>query len=177
MTGRAEIEKFLTAFPVYEYAFFPPSALSFSERVRSVCESECEMFGRSWSCPPAVGSLRECKAKCLSYSDGLLFSTVSENADTDFFSNIGGLRAEHEKITDEIEKYIRTARGGALALSSYACKRCANCAFPGDKCRNAHIMRPCVESYCILVTELCEKLSMSYNSRGGTLLWFSVILF
>ena len=33
------------------------------------------MYGKSWSCPPAVGTVDACRARCLAYPEALLVVT------------------------------------------------------------------------------------------------------
>ena len=58
---RGKIEVKLSAYPVCEYAFVSPKELPFREEVRYICRTECPRYGTSWSCPPAVGTVEECR--------------------------------------------------------------------------------------------------------------------
>ena len=53
-----KFEKFISDYPIYEYRLLDAKALSVAERVRIVCQQECERYGTTWACPPAVGPLR-----------------------------------------------------------------------------------------------------------------------
>ena len=79
--NRALLEEQLSALPVAQYDFFRTEELLFSERIRRICEVECPRYGKTWACPPAVGSLEECQARCLRYPDGLLISSLAEVTD------------------------------------------------------------------------------------------------
>ena len=63
---RERIEGRLTELPIIQYEFFDISELTFSERVRYICETECPQYGRSWACPPAVGTVAACRERCFS---------------------------------------------------------------------------------------------------------------
>ena len=71
----------LCELPIVQYEFFETKELLFTERVRYVCETECPQYGKSWACPPGVGTVEECQAKCLSYENCLMIATVTEVAD------------------------------------------------------------------------------------------------
>ena len=75
------LDEFITQFPVFEYRIVRTEKLSFEERVRQICRQECDRYGTTWACPPAVGTVEECKERCLAYSHGLLFSSVAEVSD------------------------------------------------------------------------------------------------
>ena len=34
------------------------------------------MYGKSWACPPAVGPVEECRARCLAHKTAMVFSAV-----------------------------------------------------------------------------------------------------
>ena len=53
---RQQLEQQLAALPLFQYEFIMPEELTFSERIRHVCESECPMYNTTWACPPAVGT-------------------------------------------------------------------------------------------------------------------------
>ena len=75
------LEAGLAELPLYGYFFIDPNALEFSQRIRWICENECPMHGKTWACPPGVGSVESCKAKCLSHKNCLMVVTVTEVED------------------------------------------------------------------------------------------------
>ena len=60
---QTEIEEYITQFPIYQYAFVKPEDIEFNDRVRQICKKECSRYGASWSCPPAVGAVEECRKR------------------------------------------------------------------------------------------------------------------
>ena len=61
--NQEKIEEGLTQFPVCEYAFINIADITFLDQVRYICKTECHQYGKSWSCPPAVGTVEECKQR------------------------------------------------------------------------------------------------------------------
>lgn len=59
--NRRQLEGKLAALPLLAYGFLKPGKLDFTPRVRSFCAGECPMYGKTWACPPAVGSLERCR--------------------------------------------------------------------------------------------------------------------
>ena len=78
---KAEIEEQLAGLPIVQYEFLKPEQIVFSDRVRYVCETECPRYGTTWACPPAVGTVEECHARCMEYTDVFLFTTMCEVPD------------------------------------------------------------------------------------------------
>ena len=81
MMDMTSLEAALSDLPLYEYFEFTTDELTFSDRIRWICEHECPMYGKSWACPPGVGTVGNCKVKCLGYKKGLCVSTIVEVAD------------------------------------------------------------------------------------------------
>ena len=81
MLNRELLENQLAEFPLFAYGFLDPQTLDFTERVRYICSTECPMHGKTWACPPAVGSVGECREKCLAFKDCLMIATITEVSD------------------------------------------------------------------------------------------------
>ena len=78
---RNRLEEGMRELPIVQYEFFDTAELTFSPRVRLVCETDCARWGTSWACPPAVGTVEECRERCLRYPRALLITTMNEVAD------------------------------------------------------------------------------------------------
>ena len=52
-----KFEEYISQFPIYEYRILETEGIHVRERVRTICQEECERFGTTWACPPAVGTL------------------------------------------------------------------------------------------------------------------------
>lgn len=174
---RQQIEEQLAAFPVYEYAFIHTSDLEFTERVRYICENECPQYGKSWSCPPAVGTVAECKEKCMHFQKGIIFTTVTEVEDITDLEETLATRIEHEKITRQVRDLFQKEYKEVLTLSTESCAICEVCAYPEAPCRHPDRMFPCVESFGILVTALAERYGMTFLNGSNVATWFSLILY
>ncbi len=175
MISHEKIEEFIRQYPVYQYAFFSPKDIDFSYRVRWICENECERYNTTWACPPAVGTVEECRKRCLEYKECFLYSTVAEVSDVINFQETLSTRREHEEITASIEDFIRQQGGTCMALSTESCDICQECAFPQGPCRFPKRMHPCVESHGIVVYELTEKFGLDFTLSPTQILWFGLI--
>ena len=177
MKLREVIEEKLKAYPICEYAFVLPEELPFREEVRIICRNECPQYGTSWSCPPAVGTVEECREQCLRFDDALLFTSIAEDVDTEDMSAMLATRIEHEALTRQIRDELEDLCGEMQVLSTESCAICKTCAYPNGPCRHPDQMFPCVESYGILVTELAEKNGITFLNGSRLVTWFSLILY
>ena len=171
------IENYITHFPIYQYAFLKPEAVEFSDKVRTICKKECSRYGRSWSCPPAVGSVAKCRERCLGYTDVLFFSSVAEVSDIYNMEEVLKTRVEHELYTSKIEEFLREQGFLVYTLSTESCAICEKCAYPRKSCRHPEQMHPCIESHGILVTKTIEDNKMDYYMGEKIVLWYTMMFF
>ena len=172
------VEQQLCQLPVSQYAWIDPREIEFSERVRYVCEHECPMYGTSWACPPAVGTLKECEARIHSYDRAIFFSSVAEVSDLMNMEEMLATRDAHEELTTKVAEYLKGEGFCTFTLSTESCDICKECAYlKGEPCRHPERMHPCLESHGVVVSEIVEQKQMEYNLGGNTILWFSMVLF
>lgn len=173
-----KFEKFIANYPIYEYRMIKTEDIQVAERVRTICRAECERYGTTWACPPAVGSLAECEKKIKSYPDGVFFSSVAQVSDLLDMNEMLSTRHAHESLTTEVGKFLEEQGLSVYILSAESCDICERCAYlDGKPCRHPERMHPCLESHGVVAHELVEAGEMEYNLGGDTILWFSLILF
>ena len=175
--NRARIEERLCKLPLAQYVFFRTEELEFSERIRTVCRQECPRYDKSWACPPAVGTVDECRRRVLAHPDGLLIVTLSEVSDIADMEQALATRPVHEALTREVAKILQDEGISPYVLSTESCAICANCTYPDAPCRHPELMYPCVESHGIIVTALAERLGVTYQYGSNVVTWFSLLLF
>ena len=178
MLNQELFESQLCDLPLYIYHFFKPSELDFSDRIRYICEQECPMYGTSWACPPAVGSVSDCQMKCLKYENALLISTITEVNDIANIEETLSTRPEHEKITNQVRELMRNQGVEPYVLSTESCAACERCAYlDGQPCRMPDRMHPCVESHGINILPLIEELGLMFQYGENVVTWFSLLLY
>ena len=179
MMDREALAARLSELPLYTFEFIDPKKLEFTERIRWSCEHECPMYNKTWACPPAVGSVSACKAKCNAFSGCLLISTIVEVADISDIEETLATRPDHEAVTEQVAELMK--QSGAretYILSTEACAVCERCAIlDGQPCRLPERMHPCVESQGIVISELAEKHGIAFLYGGNIVTWFSLILY
>ena len=175
---KAALEARLSELPLYCYGFFDPKELEFTDRVRWICEHECPMYGTTWACPPAVGSVAECKKKCLSYPECLMVATITEVSDISNIEETLATRPAHEKLTNRVRDEMRELGVRPFILSTEACTICSRCAYlDGLPCRMPGAMHPCVESQGINVIPLLEKFGLEFQYGENVVTWVSLLFF
>ena len=168
---RARLEALLAELPLYQYEFLTPDRLTFSERIRTVCEQECPMYNTTWACPPAVGSVEQCRARCLAYPHALMMTSVTEVRDIADMAETLATRGPHEALTRQVRDLLHQCGAAeTYVLSTEAC------AYPDAPCRHPEHMFPCVESHGIVVTDIAERYGIDFLS-GNLVVWFSLLFY
>lgn len=175
--NRSEVEAQLAELPLAEYVWFRSEELEFSERIRAVCREDCPRYNTSWACPPAVGPVEECRARCLSYPQGLLITSLTEVADIADTEAALATRGPHEELTRQVAAILRAQDAEVYGLSTESCAVCAHCAWPDAPCRHPERMFPCVESQGIIVTSLAERHGIEFQYGSNVVTWFSLLLY
>ena len=155
-----------------------PGELEFSDRVRWICEHECAQYGKSWACPPGVGTVEACRRHCLGFDRCLVISTVTEVADIADIQETLATRREHEQITDRVAELMRQYGAEPFVLSTESCAICPRCAIAdGEPCRFPERMHPCVESQGINVIPVLERNGLEFQYGENVVTWISMLLY
>ena len=176
--NRELLEEKLADLPLYIFDFIDPQELEFSDRIRWICEQECPMYGKSWACPPGVGSVAACKGKCRKYENCLMLSTITEVADITDINETLATRPEHEAVTNQVRDFMRELGEEPYILSTEACAVCARCAYlDGQPCRHPDRMHPCVESHGINVVPILESRGLEFQFGANVVTWVSLLFY
>ena len=175
---KALLEQQLLELPLYTYFYADPSALEFSDRIRYICQTECPRYGQSWACPPGVGSVEDCKAKCLGYRECLVIGTITECDDIADIEETLATRPDHEAVTDQVAQLLRDMGVEPYILSTDSCAICEKCTFPeGKPCRHAQRMHPCIESHGINIIPTLEENGLEFQYGGNIITWYSMLFY
>lgn len=178
MIDRSLLLQQLQELPLYFCDFIDPNALEFSNRIRWICENECPMYGKTWACPPGVGTVQTCAEKCRTFDVCLMISTVSEVSDIADIQQTLATRPAHESVTDQVAQLLRAQGVRPYILSTEACAICPHCAYlDGLPCRYPERMHPCVESHGINVLPLLESLGLPFQYGENIVTWVSLLFF
>jgi predicted metal-binding protein len=178
MMDLVKLEEQLAELPLYGYFYIDPKQLEFSDRIRWICEHECPMCDRTWACPPAVGSVTQCRAKCLSYVNCLMIATTVEVADIANIDETLATRPEHEAVTNEVRDLMRAQGVEPYVLSTEACAECECCAWlDGQPCRHPDRMHPCVESHGINLMPVLEENGIDFQFGSNVVTWVSLLFY
>lgn len=172
------LEQQLSELPLYIYDFFDPRELEFSSRIRWICENECPMYGKSWACPPGVGTVDCCRQVCMAYDHCLLISSIVEVRDIADMDETLATRPDHEALTEQVRELMKQQGVDPFILSTEACTVCDRCAIlDGQPCRFPEKMHPCVESHGINVVDVLERRGLDFQFGANVVTWISLLFY
>ena len=176
--NRELLEQQLSELPLYIYDFFDPRELEFSSRIRWICENECPMYGKSWACPPGVGTVDCCRQVCMAYDHCLLISSIVEVRDIADMDETLATRPDHEALTEQVRELMKQQGVDPFILSTEACTVCDRCAIlDGQPCRFPEKMHPCVESHGINVVDVLERRGLDFQFGANVVTWISLLFY
>ena len=141
------------------------STLDFMQDVRDMCNpNQCPRFGKSWSCPPACGTLDDMRGKTKAFATGgILVQTVGELEDSYDWDGIQAAAKSQsvsfEKIWNELEKDYPNL----LAMGVGGCSKCETCTYPDAPCRFPDRMASSMEACGLFVSKVCTDNNLAYN--------------
>lgn len=162
----------------FEYGYVEIKNLKFNQEVRTICEqNSCRNYATSWACPPAIGTLSQCKERVNHFNKMLLFTRKYELEDSfDFESMVSGLK-NFKDCVDKFQQELNAVLSDYLLLSNEGCSRCKKCTYPDSPCRFPKLLHHSLEGYGFIVKELADAAGIHYNNGTNTVTYFGALLF
>lgn len=163
---------------IHEFGIIRTEEIVFHKEVRDICEGNgCGRYGKTWACPPGVGTMEECVELCHQYNYALIFTTFYEIEDSFDFEGMMDAKDLHDAKSRKLRKYLTEEGLEFFMLSSEGCSSCEECTYPESECRYPEIMSPSVESFCIMVKEEADSAGIKYMNGPNTVTYFGNIFF
>lgn len=153
------------------------SELRVMSEVRDMCRADlCHSFDKSWSCPPACGTLEEFQAIIGSKQLCLAFQTVMQMEDSfDVETMIEAGETQAARVR-ELSTKLKNALPEALVLGSGTCVKCSQCTYPDAPCRFPDDLLFSMEAAGLLVNEVCTSCGIPYNHGENTICYTGCVL-
>ena len=154
------------------------TALEARKVVREMCASDrCHSYGKSWSCPPACGSLEQCKQNMERYQQGILVQTTALLEDEFDLEGLSQAQKRHKAAFESLSRQVRAMYGACLPLTAGGCTLCYKCTYPKKNCRFPQKRMFSMEAFGLLVSDVCVKSGLNYYYGPKTMTYTSCILF
>ncbi len=152
--------------------------LKYYPEVRKICEENtCRNYGVSWACPPAIGTIEQCRERIEKYKKMILFSKKYTLEDSfDLEGMLDGMQ-DFKRRADMLRQKLPASFGDYLLLSNEGCGRCSKCTYPNEPCRFPDLLTHSLEGYGFMVQELAQEAGIHYNGGKNTVTYFGAIIF
>lgn len=180
--NREQIEAILRSpalpFAVHECAWLSPCDVPFDARVRGMCESNrCGLYGKTWTCPPAVGEWEQLRDECCAHTHALVYTTKHALEDDFDFEGIQESGVLHKQLDNALHYALKEQKIVHLLYSAGGCSICKPCTYPDAPCRFPERVHRSMEACGIDVVALAKQCGLKYNNGPQTVTYFSMILF
>ncbi len=166
------------ALGITEYGYLSPADIPFSKEIRTICEQNvCRNYGKTYACPPAVGSFEACKQRCLSYQNAMLFCAVYPLEDSFDYEGMMAGHAAFKTLCDRLYDAVKAEISDFHLLSNEGCSRCRECTYPHAPCRFPERLFPAIEGYGINVMQLSALAGVKYIHGANTVTYFGMLLY
>ena len=173
-----KIKKIILAVGFLECGELNINKLEYSKEIRKMCEDNvCRCYNTTWACPPAVGTIDECKKRVENYSHMILLSNSYKiKTPFDYKSMKKGMVNFKEKIyllDDSLKKAISKYQ----ILSNESCNICKECTYPKFPCRHKDKLFHSIEGYGFHIYKLAKDCNLKYDNGENTITYFGAVLF
>lgn len=143
-----------------------------------MCSADrCGRYDKSWSCPPACGTLEECAERMRRYEAGVLVQTTAQLADDFDYESMQQAMKRHKRRFETLARQARLLYPDCLPLTAGSCTLCRSCTWPDRPCRFPDKRLSSMEAYGLLVSRVCLDSGLPYYYGPGTLTYSACILF
>jgi predicted metal-binding protein len=138
------------------------ATLELRDDVRDSCvKNACGKYGTNWTCPPACGTLEECKERIRPYKRGFIAITVGDIEDSFDFDSIREVSLRHGENMVKYSRWLIDNCPGAIPLGAGPCGFCKDCNYP-EPCRFPKNRIIAMEALGLLVGDVCKKNGALY---------------
>ena len=174
----AQILNLTKALPLFQWEVVKPSEVAFRQDIRELCQGNvCRQYGKTWACPPGVGTVEECRDRCLQYDTMLVFTGKYPLEDSFDYEGMQQGHKAFKALARQLEAAVKPWLTDYLLLSNEGCDLCESCTYPAAPCRFPARLHPSIEGYGLLVSDLAKQAQVAYHNGENTVTYFGALLF
>lgn len=171
------MKDFIRSFGFYDCGWVDTQDVKFRQEIRKMCEvNTCRAYGTTWACPPAVGTVEECRDRVQAYKKMLVLSGRYELEDSFDFEGMQDGMKKFKEASRALNDYLRPTGMKYLLLSNEGCDLCKKCTYPDAPCRFPEKATGSLEGYGIFVSELANQAGIKYNNGPNTVTYFGALI-
>lgn len=165
-------------FTVTDVVASPRTTVEKTETFRTVCATDrCGNYNRSWTCPPAVGSIVLCMERLHGYDECIIAFKEFENVDMKDEAQINTIIKEHQAGCRSIKHMFMDEGFDILALTDGACSFCEKCTYPDGECIAPEEQMPSVSGFGIDMAEYITSCGLGFAMENDRITLYGLMLY
>lgn len=150
------------------------------EEVRAMCSANrCQVYGKSWACPPGCGDIGEFERQMHEFEHCLVVQTVAkmeDDFDVETLAEAG--ERQKQRVYDLVEAIDDAGLSAeTMTLSAGTCTLCQACTYPDAPCRFPDKRLVSMEAAGLVVSEVCTQAGIPYNHGPQTIAYSGCVLY
>jgi predicted metal-binding protein len=175
---KINLQEILDRAGVFQHGIVNPRNVEFVQEVRQMCaDNRCNQYGKTWACPPAIGTIDECAARARRYDNMLIFSGKYPMEDSFDFEGMMTAMRNFKEVAQKVDDEVKPFLSDYLILGNEGCGKCETCTYPDNPCRFPEKVHGSIEGYGVFVNKLAEEAGMTYNNGANTVTYFGALLY
>ena len=172
-----KLKEYLRSLGFHDCGTVDTAEVKFRQEIRGMCEvNTCRMYGTTWACPPAVGTVEECRDRVQAYDKMLVINGLYQLEDSFDFEGMTDGANKFRESSRALNEALAPYRGQYILLSNEGCDLCAKCTYPDAPCRFPEKTMGSLEGYGIFVSELANQAGVKYNNGPSTVTFFGALI-
>lgn len=160
-----------------EVAQLDVSNIQLLPEVREMCAANrCGAYNKKWCCPPACGTLEECRERVSQHEAAIVMLTVTKLEDSFDFEGMQEGSRHHCGLFQKAMELLREQKVEFLPLGAGGCPGCKTCTYPDAPCRFPEKLTVPMGAYGMMVSDVCRACGLHYCGGSGTVTYVSMIL-
>jgi predicted metal-binding protein len=155
----------------------PRTGMDTMERCRALCKQNiCGQYDTNWSCPPGVGTERECLERIRFFKNAAVIYRRYD-IDPDNKTKVKKISSDHQELCRQFVGLLRKEGYQAIALADGGCSYCSTCSYPDEPCKFPEQKVMSLVSYGIMMMEYLESLSLDFTLDKDAVTLYGLILY
>ncbi|MBQ9968067.1 MAG: DUF2284 domain-containing protein [Oscillospiraceae bacterium] len=163
----------------YGAELLPVDKIVLNGGFRALCEqNSCGNYGKTYMCPPYIGTIEELMEQVRGYDCALLYQTVAPLEDSFDFEGMTEGGRQHALVSRAIHAALPPELGEVLHMAGGGCKLCERCAKADDlPCRHPEEALGSLSAYGVDVYNTAKATRLKYINGQNTVTYFGMVLF
>lgn len=172
-----KLKEYLRSLGFHDCGIVDTAEVKCRQDIRGMCEvNTCRLYGTTWACPPAIGTVEECGARIRSYEKMLVLNGKYDLEDSFDFEGMQEGAKKFREASRALNNILMPYTGSYILLSNEGCDLCAKCTYPDAPCRFPEKTMGSLEGYGIFVSELANMAGVKYNNGPSTVTFFGALI-